>query len=525
MRTGCLAIVLHAHLPFVRHPEHERFLEETWLHEAVVECYLPLLLMFEGWGRDRLPARLSLSLSPTLGAMLADPLLKQRCRRHLDALIDLAGAEVVRHHWDAARQKIAQFYHDRLSSLRRAYEERGGDLLGGFGRLQVSGQLDLLTCSATHAVLPLHRSHPGSIRAQIRAACRQHQQWFGAPPRGFWLPECAYAPELDEHLAEAGVRWFVVETHGLLQARPRPRYGVFAPVITPSGLAAFGRDPSCARQVWSRQAGYPGAPDYRDFYRDIGFDLDLEYLRPNLPAGPARSYTGLKYHRIAGGQSDKALYDRALALQTASAHAAHFLRTRLKRARRLGEIMDQPPVFVAPYDAELLGHWWFEGPEFLDAVARQAQTEAPGLTLLTLENYLARQPAHFVATPNASSWGEGGHLKVWLNEKNAWLYPRLRAAQDRMAALARGAGAAEGLAGRFLRQAGCELLLAQASDWPFMIETGSSPDYARRRLEEHLARFQLLADRLDSGQLDEALLAGIEATDNLLPGLDVRWWA
>ena len=303
MRTGCLAIVLHAHLPFVRHPEHERFLEETWLYEAVIECYLPLLLMFEGWGRDRLPARLSLSISPTLGAMLADPLLRQRCRRHLDALIDLAGAEVVRHHWDAARQKIAQFYHDRLSSLRQAYEERGGDLLGGFGRLQASGQLDLLTCSATHAVLPLHRSHPGSVRAQIRAACRQHQHWFGAPPRGFWLPECAYAPELDEPLAEAGVRWFVVETHGLLQARPRPRYGVFAPVITPSGLAAFGRDPSCARQVWSRQAGYPGAPEYRDFYRDIGFDLDLEYLRPHLPAGPARSFTGLKYHRIAGGQA------------------------------------------------------------------------------------------------------------------------------------------------------------------------------------------------------------------------------
>src|SRR5262249_43060433 len=151
-----------------------------------------------------------------------------------------------------------------------------------------------------------------------------------------------------------------------------PRYGMFAPILTPLGFAAFGRDSSSAKQVWSRNEGYPGDSRYRDFYRDIGFDLELEYFRPHLAAPDQRSFTGIKYYRITGAGPTKEVYQRAAAVQTADEHAQHFLNACMDQTRRLGEVMDRPPIVVSPYDAELFGHWWYEGPEFLNLFVRKA---------------------------------------------------------------------------------------------------------------------------------------------------------
>jgi 1,4-alpha-glucan branching enzyme len=456
--------------------------------------------------------------------MLRDPLLQTRCRRHLEELVTLAEKEVVRTHWDRTCQGLAFFYHERFLNLRAQYESYHGDLVAAFGRLQEAGLLEIVTCAATHAVLPLLLPHRESVRAQIRVAVDHYRSCFGRPPVGFWLPECAYAPELEAFLRDAGLHWFVLETHGLLHARPRPRHGVFAPVLTPAGLAAFGRDPASARQVWSRQGGYPGEAAYRDFYRDIGFDLDLEYVGPHLPGGQLRTFTGLKYHRITGPRQEKALYDRQLALRAVEQHAEHFLRARLEQCARLAQAMDLPPLLVAPYDAELFGHWWFEGPEFLDSFVRRAAAAPHLLTLVSPTDYLRRHPTHLVAAPEPSTWGEGGHLKVWLNEKNAWLYPPLRAAQARMRELARLDARADDLAGRVLGQAARELLLAQASDWPFILHTGSSPDYARHRFTQHLARFSRLSDRFRGVPTSDTSLREMELQDNLFPEIDVRYW-
>src|SRR5207247_6768050 len=120
----------------------------------------------------------------------------------------------------------------------------------------------------------------------------------------------AYAIGVEQVLQEANLRWFIVDTHGLLYATPRARYGVYAPIFTPNGIAAFARDVESAKQVWSKQEGYPGDPRYRDFYRDIGFDLDFDYLKPYLPAPPHRSFTGIKYYAITGAARDKRPYDR-----------------------------------------------------------------------------------------------------------------------------------------------------------------------------------------------------------------------
>ena len=311
---GYLSLVLHAHLPFVRHPEHEKFLEESWLFEAVTETYLPLLQILDGWRRDGMDAPLTLSLSPTLCAMLLDPLLRGRYARHLDSLIELAEKEIHRTHWDRAFRELAWMYHHRFSQVRETWRACDGNLVSAFRQFQDEGRIEIITTAATHGLLPLLANHPPSIRAQIFTARDHYRSCFGRDPRGIWLPECAYVDGVEQFLQEANIRWFILDSHGLLHARPRPRYGTFAPIFTPNGIAAFGRDFDSSRQVWSQHEGYPGDARYRDFYRDVGFDLDFDYVKPHLPSPDNRGFTGIKYYRITGGAGDKEIYQRDAAL-------------------------------------------------------------------------------------------------------------------------------------------------------------------------------------------------------------------
>ncbi|PYM16069.1 MAG: DUF1957 domain-containing protein [Verrucomicrobia bacterium] len=523
--AGYLALVLHAHLPFVRHPEHERFLEENWLFEAVTESYIPLLQVMEGWLRDRMETRLTLTLTPTLCSMLRDPLLQDRYIRHLNGLIELAEKETHRTQWEAAFRPLAEMYHRRFIGIRDAYVAHNRDLVNAFRKFQDLGRLEIITCAATHSLLPLLANHPPSARAQILVARDHYQSCFGRDPRGIWLPECAYVDGVESVLQEANIRWFITDTHGVLHARPRPRYGVFAPVFTPNGIAAFGRDLDSAKQVWSRHEGYPGDDRYRDFYRDIGFDLDFDYVRPYLPSPEVRGFTGIKYHRITGGTGAKAVYDRNTALQAAADHAAHFLGARIEQIQRLAAILDRPPLILSPYDAELFGHWWYEGPEWLDYFVRKAYYDQSLFKLITPEEYLRKHPTQQVATPSASSWGEEGYWRVWLNETNEWIYPHLDAAQERMSRLARQFPNAGGATERALKQAARELLLAQASDWPFILRTGTSPDYARKRVKDHLLRFIALHEQLTTTRIDEKWLGRVEWLDNIFPEVNYRYWA
>jgi 1,4-alpha-glucan branching enzyme len=524
---GYLSIVLHAHLPFVRHPEHEKFLEESWLFEAVTETYIPLIQTFENWQRDGINAHLTLSLSPTLCTMLLDPLLRGRYKRHLNSLIELAEKEIHRTHWDRAFRELAWMYHHKFNLARETWRYYEGNLVTAFKRFQDEGSLEIITTGATHGLLPLLAGHPSSIRAQILTARDHYRTCFGRDPRGIWLPECAYVSGVETFLQEANIRWFILDTHGVLHARPRPRYGTFAPIFTPNGIAAFGRDFDSSRQVWSKHEGYPGDARYRDFYRDIGFDLDLDYVKPHLPSPENRGFTGMKYFRITGGVGPKEIYQRDHALKAASEHAQHFLNERVTQVERLAGILDRPPLIVAPYDAELFGHWWYEGPEFLDFFARKLFNDQKTVELITPGEYLHRHPTNQIATPSASTWGEEGHLRAWLNESNEWIYPHLQVAQERMSALVKKFSkrkSTTALQKRALKQAARELLLAQASDWPFILRAGTSPDYARRRVKDHLLRFIALHDQLTATSVDAQWLAETESRDNLFPDVDWTYW-
>lgn len=525
MTQGYLALVLHAHLPFVRHPEHERFLEENWLYEAITESYLPLIQIMDGWLRDGMDTRLTLTLSPTVCSMLLDPLLQERYVRHLNGLIELSEREIHRTYWDKRFQPLAWMYHHRFQSLRQVYFAYGQNLVGAFRKFQERGKLEIITTAATHAVLPLLANHAPSLRAQIMVARDHYRSCFDRDPTGIWLPECAYTEGVEQFLQEAGIRWFIMDTHGVLHSRPRPRYGVYSPVFTPNGIAAFGRDLDSARQVWSKQEGYPGDPRYRDFYRDIGYDLDHDYVRPYLPMPNIRSFTGIKYHAITGPEGEKRTYDRSAALDTAAGHAQHFLNARVEQVQKLAGIMDRPSLLVSPYDAELFGHWWYEGPEFLDYVVRKTYYDQQIVRLTTPWDYLRNYPTHQVVRPSPSSWGEEGYWRVWLNDTNQWIYPHLDVAQQRMSELAESFPKAGGLILRALKQAGRELLLAQASDWPFILRTGTSPEYAQKRVKDHLLRFTRLYDALTKRRISESALKEMESSDNIFPDINYRYWA
>ena len=326
MPKGYLALVLHAHLPYVRHPEHEHFLEERWLFEAMTECYIPLLRMIEGLEDDGVDYGLLISLSPTLVTMFEDNLLQERYNRHLNNLIALADREVKRTAGDTVFGPLARFYADFFRDIRYWYEDRyERKLAAAFRRLAALGHIELMTCAATHGFLPLLKINAQAVRAQVATAVDYHCAVFGVAPEGMWLPECAWYPGLDEILADCGIKYFFVDAHAFEHADVRPKFNVYAPAYTPAGVAVFGRDKETSYQVWSAECGYPGHGDYREFYRDIGYDLPEEDVRDFLVEGRIRSNTGIKYYRITRRGSDrKEPYDPRRARERAAEHAGNF---------------------------------------------------------------------------------------------------------------------------------------------------------------------------------------------------------
>jgi 1,4-alpha-glucan branching enzyme len=527
MRSGYLCLVLHAHLPFVRHPEFPDFLEEDWLFEAISETYLPLIELCRRLLEEEVPVRLTVSITPTLAAMLEDPLLQHRYLRHIERLCDLSAREVERTRWLPEFHGSAVRYHQIFTRCRELYADRyRRDLIRPLRGLQEAGALEIITSGATHGFLPLMLERKNLWRAQVLTAVQEHRRHFGRPPRGIWLPECGYDPGVEAVLKEAGLSFFFTEAHGVRNATPRPRYGVYAPILSPSGVAVFGRDLESARQVWCSWLGYPGDFDYREFYRDIGWDLDYEYIRPYLHEPGDRTSLGIKYYRITGPTTEKEPYDFERARSKAVEHARHFLSCRRDQTERLAAWMKRPPLVVAPYDAELFGHWWYEGPIWLEHLFRGMASE-DGCAPILPSDYLAESPPLQVATPSLSSWGLKGYAEHWLDPSNDWLYPHLHLAGERMIELAnrhRG-GTGNGLIDRALRQAGRELLLAQSSDWAFILKAGTATEYAARRSREHIISFTALYQSILSGRVDEQLVRKLEERNNLFPNLDYRVFA
>lgn len=522
MSLGYVALVLHAHLPFVRHPESDYVLEEEWLYEAIIETYIPLLHVFEGLKRDGIDFKITMSMTPPLVSMLRDEVLQDRFDEHLGLLLELAEKEVGHNEHNGHVKYLAEYYVKEFGEVKATWERYDRDLIKAFKQFLDSGNLEIITCGATHGYLPLMQMYPQAVWAQIQVACESYEENFGRAPKGIWLPECAYYNGVERMLADAGLRYFLTDGHGILYAKPRPRFGSYAPIFTEAGVAAFGRDQESSQQVWSSKVGYPGAAEYREFYKDLGWDAEYEYIKPYIMPNGQRKNTGIKYHKITSKDGgEKGLYDPYWAKEKSAEHAGDFMHNRERQVEHLNHLMQRPPLIVSPYDAELFGHWWYEGPWFIDYLFRKSWYDQSTFEMTHLAEYLQVQPTQQVAVPSQSSWGYKGFHEYWLNETNAWVYPHLHKAAERMIELAKREPVDE-LEWRALNQAAREVLLAQSSDWAFIMRTGTMVPYAVRRTRSHIQRFTKLYEDVLKGEVDSGWLEKVEIIDNIFPNINYR---
>lgn len=506
------ALALHSHLPYVLH--HGRWPHGSdWLCEAALDTYLPLIEVLRGLEAEGVPAPLTIGVTPVLANQLASPafvaemeaFFAQRLLACDEAPASLATTG------EGHLLPVVDFWRERVGRLRGLYHAIGGDILAALRSLQDDGRLEIITSAATHGFLPL-LARDESIRLQLAVGRAEHRRLFGRASEGVWLPECAYRPRgawhpwptapragirrgIEEHLSDARFRYFFADSHmasagrplgiygdpgdsavGMVHRSPYKAYQVAHPRAAES-VAALVRDPRSSMQVWSRFQGYPGDGSY------------LEFHKMRWPGG-------LKLWRVTGSDVDlggKEPYDPDTALRRARDHAEHF-------AGLLGEIAEsererRDGVIVAPFDTELFGHWWFEGPDWLGSVYRAVAREPRGIRPVTASRHLAEHPARQPVRFPSGSWGANGDFSMWLNDATVWTWERLWPLEETFWDVAP-AALAEPAARPVLEQAARELLLAQASDWQFIISTGAASDYAERRFREHCDDAQSLLDAL-----------------------------
>ena len=520
---GYVSFILHAHLPFIHHPESEDYLEEEWLYEAISETYIPLLLNFKKLEEEKVDFRITMSLTPPLLNMLDNKLLQKRYIKYLKKHIELATKEVKRTAYDAHLNNLSKYYLERyLNDLRVFTEVYNCNLINEFKHFQDIGVLEIITCGATHGYFPILYVNEKTVRAQIAVGVETYKKYFGKSPRGIWLPECGYIPEVDKYLKEFGIEYIITESHGILYADPTPIFGTFAPIVSPDGVVAFGRDIESSRQVWSSVCGYPGDFNYRDFYRDIGYDADYDYIKPYIAKNGVRVNTGIKYHRITSKGNFKDYYNLQWAKDSAERQAGHFFDSRVNQINELSDIMaPAKPIILCPYDAELYGHWWYEGPYWLYVLFKKIYYDKGNFKLITPGEYIDKYPEMQECTPCISSWGANGYSEVWLNSSNDYVHRHLHVAGDRMVELAHlFPNEKNTLKRKALNQCARELLLAQSSDWLFIITNGTMVDYAKKRIKTHIGRFTKLYEQIKEDKIDSVFLKTIQKQDCIFPEID-----
>jgi 1,4-alpha-glucan branching enzyme len=567
-QLGFVTFTLHSHLPYVvNHGTWPHGME--WLHEAAAETYLPLLKVFAELEQQNLALKANVNLSPILLEQLSHPVFQREFPEYLLRKIEAArkDAEDFGRDGETHFVRVANYWEWFYEQALRQFEDLGGDIIKGFRAFYDAGLIEIITCGATHGYFPLLGTDE-SIRAQVRTGVQTHQRFFGRKPRGIWLPECGYRPAgrwnfpvsingfgsayghrpfmregVEQILAENDIEFFYVDTHlvdSSTQFTPyellaggvpvaveipseKPEKNFYRPYYadTPdrrnTHVAFFTRDPRTGIQVWSGEHGYPGDANY------------LEFHKKRWPGGH-------RYWRITGPKIDlgeKQPYHPAVAQQRTRDHAGHFAHITHNVLQYHGKNGAGMPVLTAPFDAELFGHWWFEGPEWLKNVALEYARPESQVKLISCAEYLDRfSPSGFVALPEGS-WGANSNNSVWLNEDTAWTWKHIYPAELSVHQIADSKlWHGNEQATRLVRQICRELLLLESSDWQFLITTKHARDYAEKRFNTHLDQLRVLLDiwrRFEATkQVPPDKLADlekIEERDSVFPNIEPERWA
>jgi 1,4-alpha-glucan branching enzyme len=486
--VGTFCLVLHSHLPWLAH--HGRWpVGEEWLYQSWAHAYLPVLDVVRRLAAEGREGLLTLGVTPVLAAQLDDP----HCLRGVHAWL---GDWQLRAHGAAPRlPDLAAHEHRTAAAALEVFERDwchgASPLMRG---LRDAGAVELLGGPATHPFAPLLLPEVRAFALETGLADAGVR--LGARPAGIWAPECGYAPGMERGYAAAGVGRFLVDGPAL-----RGDTALARPVGT-SDVLAFGRDLDVTYRVWSPRSGYPGGRDYRDFHT---------YDHPS----------GLKPARVTGRRvapEQKRPYDPGRAAAAGARDAADFVRVVRERLVALRQRIGRPALTVAAFDTELFGHWWHEGPAWLEAVLR-ALPEA-GVRVTTLRG---AADAGLVGDPvelPASSWGSGKDWRVWAGPQVTDLVALNERAQKALLG-----AAAPSLVRDPLRDAlATQALLALSSDWAFMVTKDSAAGYARERAHGHASRVEELARLLAAGRrrAAERRVASWGTADAVFGHLDAR---
>ncbi|WP_300014918.1 1,4-alpha-glucan branching protein domain-containing protein [Pseudonocardia sp.] len=464
--VGTFCLVLHSHLPWLAH--HGRWpVGEEWLYQSWAHSYLPVLDVVERLAAEGRRDLLTLGVTPVLAAQLDDP----HCLRGVH---DWLGGWLLRAHEAAARlPELGAHEHRCATAALELFETRwrhgASPLLRGLADTRA---LELLGGPATHPFGPLLEPRVRAFALATGLADARIRR--GAAPAGIWAPECGYAPGMERGYADAGVTHFLVDGPAV-----RGDTGLARPVGE-SGVLAFARDLDVTYRVWSPRRGYPGGRDYRDFHT---FDHP----------------SGLKPSRVTGrsvAPQDKRPYDPARAAAAVARDAADFVAVVRERLVGLAERHGRPALSVAAFDTELFGHWWHEGPAWLEAVLRDLP--GAGVRVTTLRGAAA---AGLVGPPvelPPSSWGSGKDWRVWAGVDD--LVALNERVQKTLLSLPPGGPARDPLRDALAQEA----LLALSSDWAFMVTKDSAAAYARDRADGHATRVDSLARLLHADRRSAA---------------------
>lgn len=557
MPVGRFLLCLHTHMPYVL--SHGKSPHGTdWIMESAAECYLPILHALDRLIQEGIKPRWTINMTPIVCEQLNDPAFKAEFEAYCQDKIDAAISDRERFEregplWMVGLAGMWQRQYTR--TLVQFKHKWGRDIVDGFRYFQDEGSVELITCCATHGYMPLLGTDE-SCQAQVKTGVDVYKRCFGRQPRGIWLPECAYRPMypwkspagdqdqpwprkgVEEYLAENGIEYFFVDSHMIRGGAPLGTYAAkfpqlaelfarsskwFTPPVEarseyehyrlPNGVTVFARDPETTVKVWSGEHGYPGDPYYLEFHKQL--------------------YPGrLRYWRISEDKRDlgkKQPYDPWSAFENIGNHADDMVRTLKGTLGHYRGNWEREGTVVAMYDTELFGHWWWEGPEFLYELARRLHYE-PEIESVSAGDVIDQEPAKHVITMPEGSWGEGGYHFIWLNDDNLWTWKKLYPCERKMRSMAR--QYANGPAREIVEQCARELLLAEASDWQFLISTYAARDYAEVRFQDHIDRFErlaALADRVHIGGVltaqEEEFFAECKQKDAAFQDVKIEYWA
>ena len=563
---GRFTLILHSHLPYVL--SHGRWPHGTdWLSEAASECYIPLIRIFERLIDEGIAPNVTIGLTPILCEQLAAKEFVDEFVHYCKIKIEAAQADFIEF-TQTGDENLAdlakmwtEYFQDILSDFNDKYDQ---NLIAVFRGLQDQGAIEIITCAATHGYLPLLGSDQ-AVAGQVKTGVETYKKHFGRNPIGIWLPECAYRPGykwsapidgiidpferlgVEEILYDNNLAYFIVDHHLLeggkavgtyaarfdalkklwasfqeqfteIEGEPRTAgkaYFVSSKDNKGKAVAILVRDPKTGLQVWSGEYGYPGDGNY------------LEFHKKHFPGGH-------RYWRVTSSEADlgekKEYYPKNIQerIKENAGHFKQLIKTRLTETK---ENLGQPGLLCAPFDTELFGHWWFEGPEFLYWVIKYISMD-PEIEMATGATQISDNPPNEVLRIPEGSWGEGGYHYIWLNKWTQWTWKHIYESEKTFEKRLKEVDHKnDSVAKRILVQIARELLLLESSDWQFLISTFAAKDYAESRLTIHFDVFNKLDNILDrylqSGSLkpkDETYLQKVEERDIAFKNLDLSWW-